>query len=259
MYRLYIDETGNADLNASRNPNHRYLSLTGIIMDADYCRKEVFPTLEAIKADIFGSHPDEPVILHRKEIIARTGPFACLRDPLKQAEFNARFLDFLRALDCRVVTVVIDKLEHLTRYKVWRYDPYHYCLEAIIERYCMYLRERGAKGDVMAEVRGGKPDRRLENSYANLYANGGANLKKIEMPLRLTSSAIKMKPKAANIAGLQVADLLANPSASYVRSMYINDPAPTRFSAEIVAILTASKYRRSFRNIIKGYGIKWLP
>ena len=29
-YRMYIDEVGNSDLNASTDPNHRYLSLTGV-------------------------------------------------------------------------------------------------------------------------------------------------------------------------------------------------------------------------------------
>jgi hypothetical protein len=44
MYRLYIDETGNADLKASQtDPNHRFLSLTGIIMHVDYTRTTLIP------------------------------------------------------------------------------------------------------------------------------------------------------------------------------------------------------------------------
>jgi hypothetical protein len=40
MYRLYIDDTGNADLKASQtDPNHRFLSLTGIIISLDYTRE----------------------------------------------------------------------------------------------------------------------------------------------------------------------------------------------------------------------------
>ena len=49
MYRLYIDETGNADLKASRDPNHRYLSLTGLIMDLDHVRDKAAPGFEALK------------------------------------------------------------------------------------------------------------------------------------------------------------------------------------------------------------------
>jgi hypothetical protein len=37
MYRLYIDESGNADLKASQtDSNHRFLSLTGVIIHLDY-------------------------------------------------------------------------------------------------------------------------------------------------------------------------------------------------------------------------------
>ena len=34
-YRIYIDEVGNPDLDSSEHPNHRYLSLTGVIFDPD--------------------------------------------------------------------------------------------------------------------------------------------------------------------------------------------------------------------------------
>ena len=34
-YRMYVDETGNSDLNSSDNPLHRYLGLTGIITELE--------------------------------------------------------------------------------------------------------------------------------------------------------------------------------------------------------------------------------
>src|SRR5437016_5157416 len=36
VLRMYVDEVGNADLKASSDPNHRYLSLTGVVIDLDY-------------------------------------------------------------------------------------------------------------------------------------------------------------------------------------------------------------------------------
>ena len=68
-YRLYIDEVGNSDLGSSKDPNHRYLSLTGIILELDYVSTTAFPAIEALKRDYFDSHPDEPIILHRKELV----------------------------------------------------------------------------------------------------------------------------------------------------------------------------------------------
>lgn len=46
------------------------------------------------------------------------------------------------------------------------------------ERYIHLLRVRRRQGDVMAEVRGGKPDRRLETSFARLYDRGTSHIDK---------------------------------------------------------------------------------
>jgi len=77
-YRLYVDEVGNSDLKSSDNTDHRFLSLTGVIFDLDYVNKVLFPEIELLKRNFFGSHPDEPIILHRKEIIVSLRPRASL-------------------------------------------------------------------------------------------------------------------------------------------------------------------------------------
>ena len=77
-YRIYVDEVGNPDLESSDNPNHRYLSLTGVILELDYVQTTLHPQLEALKLKHFRPHPDEPIILHRKEMIHAVEPFAAL-------------------------------------------------------------------------------------------------------------------------------------------------------------------------------------
>ena len=68
-YRMYVDEVGNPDLESSDNPNHRFLSLTGVIIKLDHVKDALYPEMEALKTKHFGSHPDDPVILHRKELV----------------------------------------------------------------------------------------------------------------------------------------------------------------------------------------------
>jgi len=111
-YRLYIEEVGSSDLNASADPNHRYLSLTGVIFELDYVRSVLFPAIEEFKARYFASHPDDPVIMHRKELVNKKPPFAELNDPVIERQFNHDLLTLLTDLDYTVITVVIDKLEH---------------------------------------------------------------------------------------------------------------------------------------------------
>lgn len=67
------------------------------------------------------------------------------------------------------------------------------------------------KGDVLAESRGGREDMQLKEAYKNVYENGINFRKQDFFQKSLTSKEIKIKPKLANIAGLQLADLLAHP------------------------------------------------
>lgn len=163
-YRLYIDEGGNSDMGASQDPNHRYLSLTGVILELGYVDQVVHGQLEDLKRRFFGSHADDPVILHRKELVNRKPPFESLRNPEIESEFNLELLRLVRAFEYTVITTVIDKLEHRQRYQAQRFDPYHYCLHVILERYVMWLQRKNATGDGMAESRNRKEDLGLMES-----------------------------------------------------------------------------------------------
>ncbi len=258
-YRMYVDEVGNSDLNASADPNHRYLSLTGVIFDLDYVNRTVFSTVEGIKARYFASHPDDPIILHRKELVNKRPPFAVLRDPKIEQSFNHDLLAMLTQLDYTVITVVIDKLEHQRRYTTWRFDPYHYCLTVIVERFVLWLNARDGQGGVMAESRGGKEDRRLKDSFARVHEKGSDYIKPEQFAARLTSRQLKVKNKSNNIAGLQIADLLAHPSYRATLARHERQTLPANFGGQIAQILEDTKYYRSERGQIDGYGRKWLP
>lgn len=77
---MYVDEVGNPDLARSENPLHRFLSLTGVIVDLNYVSRILHPQIEQLKSDYFDSHPDDPVIFHRKELLNAKRPFKVLRD-----------------------------------------------------------------------------------------------------------------------------------------------------------------------------------
>lgn len=258
-YRMYVDEVGNADLGASRDPNHRYLSLSGVILELEHVATQAAPRLEELKRRYFASHPDEPVILHRKEMMNQRWPFHDLRDPELRRRFDEELLQLLEALDFRVITVVIDKLEHMQRYTTWRFDPYHYCLTVLLERYVLFLRSRGAHGDVMAESRGGREDRRLKDSFARLFDRGSDYLAASVFSDYLTSRQLKVKQKANNIAGLQIADLVAHPGYKAVLARAQHQPLPTGFGGKIAELLERSKYHRKDDGSIWGWGMKLLP
>jgi hypothetical protein len=258
MHRMYIDEVGNPDLKASQEPNHRYLSLTGIILDCDYVQDVLSPRIEELKRIFFKSHCDEPLILHRKELVNKNHPFHALRDPVVEAAFNSELLALIQGLDFVVMTATIDKLEHVSRYSSWQHHPYHYCQEVLLERYVRWLNRRGLRGDVFGESRGKKEDGALKAAFREIRQRGSAFVRPQEFHC-LCALELKLKRKQDNVAGLQLADLVAHPSFKAMLARRHRQSLPENFGGRIATILEEWKYDRSPNGRIEGWGRKWLP
>jgi hypothetical protein len=254
-YRIYIDEVGNPDLASSENPNHRFLSLTGVILELGYVEKAVFPQMETLKKTFFGSHPDDPIILHRKEMVNAVPPFEILKDDTTKKRFDAELLSLMQKWEYTVITVCLDKKTHKETYTTWRYDPYHYCLAVLLERFFFFLDRLSAHGDVIAESRGGKEDRRLKDSFVRLWEKGTDFVLPEQFQKVFTSKQLKVKPKANNISGLQLADLLAHPSRNEIlKDRGLLNREFGRFSAKVIEVLQ-KKYDQADGKI---YGKKFL-
>lgn len=258
-HRLYVDEVGSSGTKGNIHPNERFLSLTGVIIDLSYVNTIIFPQLEELKRKYFGSHADNPVVLHRKELVNQKYPFNALKDPKIEKQFNKELLSYFIKWEYKVITVVIDKQEHHNLYTTWQYDPYHYCMAVLLERFVFFLEENNCVGDVMAESRGGSEDRRLKKSFRNLWENGTDHINFDRIQSQLTSKELKVKPKLNNISGLQLADLIAHPSRrAILRSANKVQNERTVFGDKIEDLLQ-NKYRKSPTGKIWGFGKKLLP
>lgn len=210
-FRLYIDESGDHTFHRLDSPASRYLGLTGMVIETESYRTSFHPDMEKLKQRHFPHSPDEPVILHRKELINRQGVFRVLTDPDLDQAFTVDLVEFLKRQEYAIYSVVIDKKNHTDRYGKAAFHPYHYCLTVLLERYRGFLNAEGGHGDVMAESRGGAEDLQLKQVYQDIYERGTQFLSAESFKQVLTSCEIKLKKKASNITGLQIADLLAYP------------------------------------------------
>jgi hypothetical protein len=280
IFRLYIDESGDhsygkkelrklqiefkdrtIDYPMDHYPelekeDKRYLGLTGCIIETEKYRSIFHPKFEDLKQKHFPHNPDEPLILHRKDIINKRGPFWRLRDLEKEKSFNEDLLSLFEEMDYTVITVVIDKKVHIERYEGSAYHPYHYCLSALLERYCGFLHFYNAKGDVLGESRGGTEDRQLKDAYNCIY-DGGTQFRRPDFfHSGLTSKEIKLKSKQANIAGIQLADLLAYPLKQEILAENGRIPdIPDELFGKKVCEIVKKKYNRHFYDgRIYGYG-----
>jgi len=262
-YRMYVDEVGSPILGSveATSPS-RYLSLTGAILSLDSARDLLHPKFEDLKIRYFNHHPDkDPVVFHRKEMINKNHPFHALKDPELCSKFNIELLKLMVEFDFKVITVTIDQWEHFNTYGSWAFHPYHYCLTVLLERYVRWLEGRGAKGDVMAEARGKKEDRALSDAFESILTFGTASLRSVQFGARLTSKSLKLKTKKNNIAGLQLADLVAHPACRGMKLLREHAAIPDDFGGKIWQLLEARKFRRADWHPYKveGYGRKWLP
>ena len=160
VFRLYIDEVGHSNMKATNHPNEQYLSLTGVIMSIAYERGKFNTLLNEIKQEIFGT---QNIVLHRTEMVYRRPPFDCLTDDTKRARLDDHIIQLIAESTYRVITVVIDKADHKSKYLAWQAHPYHYCLMTMLERYVLWLHKADSVGDVMAESRGRKTTEGCQN------------------------------------------------------------------------------------------------
>lgn len=177
-----------------------------------------------------------------------------LRDERIRKKFDEELLYFLERWAYTVVTVCLDKKAHKETYSVWRYEPYHYCLALLLERYVFFLEQRESKGDVLAESRGNKEDRKLKDSFSRLWETGTDYVSPERFHEVLTSRQLKVKPKANNISGLQLADIIAHPSRTEIlkeNGQPGGEVAP--FAGKIIDILEGKDYQHEGRTFGKKF------
>lgn len=257
-YRLYIDESGDHTYNLLDVPAHRYLGLLGVWFKQDEEYLGFADGLERFKREVFGARPDKPVILHRTDIINRKGPFGILVNERIRMKFDAGLLALIKGAGFRMVCVIIDKAAHSERYAS-PFHPYHYCLAAMLDRYSGWLNYKNAIGDVMAESRGREEDLQLKQAYRRVYESGTLMFDHRHHQKALTSREIKLKPKLANIAGLQLADVLAYPvKQACMKEKGLLPSVAGTFGSKIYETAEPRFNRNIWREKVEGYGKVWL-
>ena len=206
-YRLFFDESGDRGAPKGTNPHSFYLSLGGCVFLLNEYQNQFVPHFEAFRKNHFERDRDNPVILHREEISGKRGAFASLQDETKRAAFDTDLLKLIADSQYYVITVVLDK-QSFFAYCGENADPHVWSLSVLLGRYCSFLMSKGGSGDVMGEARQEYLDRAMRRAYSCYWDEYTKNHPSSSL---LTSKDLKLKPKEADIPGIQLADLLAYP------------------------------------------------
>jgi len=219
--------------------------------------------LEALKREHFKKDVDDPhetIILHREEIVKKSGEFWKLRNDEKRTTWDDDFLRFIINTDFKIILSIVDKLRLQQTYPA-PWHPYHLAFTYLLQRYVFELNHINRQGDVMAESRGGTEDELLKKAYRKVYVHGdiARNPAKVYQQA-LTSREIKLKKKFKNIAGLQLADLLVNPLKKWVliRKGLIEEPA-SEFEKRLWVVAEPKLRRSPYDGGIEGFGYVIFP
>jgi hypothetical protein len=217
-WRLYIDESGHHSYNKVDDLDKRYLGITGVLIKRDKYDAEAKPNLEQLKRSIFRYDPDDPPILVRSLIRGRKSWFYVLQDQSLNAKWEHGLLSYLGSLKdyTYIYTVVMDKQKHKAEYPFQTYDSYVYSLSVLLNRVrglFQQILKGGQHVDVLAESRGRREDEQIQLAYETLLTKG-PNRPQFgtaeEYRAVFPHPKLLIGKKYQNIAGLQIADVVAN-------------------------------------------------
>jgi hypothetical protein len=184
------------------------------------------------------------VVLHAHEIRKAYGAFRILLNPAERERFLNALTLRLSLADFKLIASVIDKTALQLRY-AHPENPYEIALRFCLERTYAFLREYGQEDlqtHIIVECRGKAEDDALELAFRRIVQ--GDNRWGV-LPFELVFADKKM-----NSTGLQIADLVSQP----IGRRYLRPEQPNR-SYDVIE----SKFRRSSRGEIDGYGKKIFP
>ncbi len=208
--RLYIDETGDHRYKQLDKLEARYLGLTGLLFKKEYYASTIPSALEELKKRFFKYDPDNPPILVRNRIVYRKSAFGVLANPEVRGRWESEVLSLFKDLRTQIFTVVIDKKAHIERYPLETFDAYFYSLAVLLWRVRGYLHYYGYNADIVAEARGKSEDSTLQRDFKHICENGFTGYGTAEGYCEaFPEREIQFRTKLQNVAGLQLADLVA--------------------------------------------------
>jgi hypothetical protein len=172
--------------------------------------EKILPAVEKLKFNYFGH---SSVVLHEHEIRKQKGEFAFLSHHPTRIEFMERLSSIMDASNFILITCLVDKAR-LSRSEGATTNPYHIALGICLEALREFLAEKGQdqlQTHVVVECRGKKEDAELELEFRRIC--DGENHGNRQLPFNIVFA-----DKKTNLAGLQVADLVARPvGVNYLR------------------------------------------
>lgn len=211
---VYVDESGDHSL-ASIDPGYPVFVLALCVFHKRHYSEKIIPAVEKLKFNYFGH---DSIVLHEHEIRKQKGPFAFLSHRPTRDDFMGQLTSIMQASNFILIACVVDKAR-LSKAQGATSNPYHIALGICLESLRAFLAEKGQEHlqtHMVVECRGKKEDSELELEFRRIC--DGDNAKNLHLPFEIVFA-----DKKTNLAGLQLADLVARPvGLNYMRPTQAN-------------------------------------
>lgn len=221
-YIIYVDESGDHSLD-SIDDDYPVFVLAFCIFHKEEYAKVIVPSLKQFKFDFFGH---DGLILHEREIRKQTGIFSSLHSESLRNKFHDNMNVFIRDINMKVVACGIIKKKLCERYSSPD-NPYNLALGLCLERastYLYYKNQSDKLTHIIVESRGKREDKELELEFLRIIQQERISDKRLKYNLKGAQFSIQFVSKQANMAGKQIADLIARPIGRFL----INPSQPNR-------------------------------
>ena len=241
MKILFLDESGDHSLEKI-DDTYPVFVLAGCIFDFEYYTTKVESAVRALKQKHFSK---DSIILRSYDIRKQKNDFAALVDKRRREAFYNDLNALLSSLEFTIIAAAINKTALKKQY-VDPDNPYHLCFRFILERSIMYLGRRKEQMVLRIESRETHNDRKLAQEY-ELFKSGSDRFSKAEIQSKFAD--LSFNQKSQNIAGMQIADLVAYPIGKWVM-----DQKRENLAFEMLQTKIHSKDGKYL-----GYGLKTFP
>ncbi len=199
---VYVDESGDHSL-ASIDRDYPVFVLALCIFHKRHYSEKIIPAVEKLKFNYFGH---DSVVLHENDIRKQKGAFTFLTQQEVRKEFTAQLSSIMEASNFILIAGVVDKAR-LPKNEGAASNPYHIALGICMQALRSFLAEKQQdqlKTHLVVECRGKREDAELELEFRRICDRSHS----AGQPL---SFEIVFADKKTNLAGLQLADLVARP------------------------------------------------
>lgn len=170
---LFLDESGSDNLDKI-DPKYLILGVGGPIFEEEAYYKTESERIKQFKRNVFGS--DKINLRLADNMRAQIGPFACIADSAKYAQYIAEFVALINDLQFSFISQIIDPTGHKNKY-FKPHPPYELIKGFVMDSFSKILFRENAVGKIYAERRGSKPNNKVREAYKLIKQNGTAYVK----------------------------------------------------------------------------------